>query len=429
MTHHFDVLVVGAGPAGIAAAVRAEEEGCSTAIVDENPHPGGQIWRSAPDKAEGGKAAVTADAWMGRLSRGSVQTFLGWHIFDAPTYKMLRAARDHETVQLHFKSLVIATGARERFLPFPGWTLPNVLGAGALQALVKAGLPIKSKRVVIAGTGPLLIAVAAYMKQRGADVAVLCEQAPLGRLMRFGFGLAQQPAKLAEAVRHGLEARGVRLRTSCWPAAALGEERLERVVLNDGGRLVELKADYLACGFHLVPNCELASLLGCALDGGYVRVDEFQQTSVPDLFSAGETTGIGGVAAALVEGQIAGLAAAGAREKTASLVKRRDATRQFTDLLDRTYALNPELRRLATPETILCRCEDVTMETARVHASWRAAKLQSRVGMGTCQGRICGGACEFLFGWGMESVRPPILPTSVGSLIGFAHKTSNICKD
>jgi D-hydroxyproline dehydrogenase subunit alpha len=230
--------------------------------------------------------------------------------------------------------------------------------------------------------------------------------------------LTRQPAKFADAVRYGWQARGVRLRTSCWPALALGEERLERVVLNDSGRLVEIKADYLACGFHLVPNCELASLLGCALDGGYVRVDEFQQTSVPNLFSAGEMTGIGGVEAALVEGQIAGLAAAGAREKAASLVKQRDETRRFTRLLDRTYALNPELRRLATPETILCRCEDVTVADTGAHASWRAAKLQSRVGMGACQGRICGGACEFLFGWGMESVRPPIQPTPVGNLIG-----------
>jgi D-hydroxyproline dehydrogenase subunit alpha len=420
MTHTFDVLVVGAGPAGIAAAIRAAEEGCRVGLVDENPQPGGQIWRGPSAKGKDGNAVGDAGEWIGRLRRGSVQTFFGWHIFDALAPKMLRGAYDSEAAEFHFKSLVIATGARERFLPFPGWTLPNVLGAGALQALVKTGLPIKGKRVVVAGTGPLLIAVAAYIRQRGAEIVAVCEQASLGRLVRFGFELVHHPAKLSDAVRYRWQARGVRLRTSCWPSAALGEERLERVVLNDGGRLVEVKADYLACGFHLVPNCELALLLGCALDGGYVRVDEFQQTSVPDLFSGGEMTGIGGVEAALVEGQIAGLTAAGAREKTASLVKQRDATRQFTRLLDRTYALNPELRRLATPETILCRCEDVTMETAQAHGSWRAAKLQSRVGMGACQGRICGGACEFLFGWGMESVRPPIQPTSVGSLIG-AH--------
>ena len=417
MTHHFDVLVVGAGPAGIAAAVRAAEEGCKVGLVDENLHLGGQIWRSSLEKAKQGKMAGDADEWIGRLSRASIETFWGWHIFDAPGPQKLRAARDAEAAEFHFKSLVLATGARERFLPFPGWTLPNVLGAGALQALMKAGLPIEGKRVIIAGTGPLLIAVAVYLRQRGAEVIALCEQAPLGRLLRFGMGLARHPAKMADAVRYGWRARGIRMRTNCWPTAAFGEERLEGVVLNDNSRRVELKADYLACGFHLVPNCELAVLLGCALDGSYVRVDEYQQTSVTDLFSAGETTGIGGVEAALVEGQIAGLAATGALQKTVSLRNERDAARQFTRLLGRTYALNPELRSLAAPDTILCRCEDVTIEEVRRHASWRAAKLQTRVGMGSCQGRICGPACEFLFGWGMESVRPPIQPTSIGSLI------------
>jgi D-hydroxyproline dehydrogenase subunit alpha len=409
MTHGFDVLIVGSGPAGIAAAVRAAERGRDVAIVDENFQPGGQIWR--------GSSVGIAQQWIERLNRASVQRFFGWHIFDARADGVLHASRDSSAAEFRFRSLIVATGARERFLPFPGWTLPNVLGAGALQVLVKSGLPIEGKRVVVAGTGPLLVAVTAYMQQHGADVVALCEQASLNKLARFGIGMASQPAKLVDAVRYLWQARGVQVRTSCWPTAAVGTEMLEGVVLSDRGKRVELKADFLACGFHLVPNYELAMLLGCALDGSYVRVDEFQQTSVPDVFSAGETTGIGGVAAALVEGEIAGLAAAGAGEEATSLFPRRDATRKFTRLLDRTFALNPALRKLAAPETILCRCEDVTMASMHGHGSWRAAKLQSRVGMGACQGRVCGAACEFLFGWGMESVRPPIQPTSVGSLI------------
>jgi D-hydroxyproline dehydrogenase subunit alpha len=410
MTHRFDVLVVGAGPAGIAAAVRAAEEGRDVAIVDESSQPGGQIWR--------GPSIGVGRQWIERLNRSSVQRFFGWHIFDSPAERVLRASRDSEVTEFRFRSLIVATGARERFLPFPGWTLPNVLGAGALQALVKSGLPIKGKQVIVAGTGPLLIAVTAYLRQHGADVVALCEQTSLSKLARFGVGIARQPAKLVDAVRYLWQGRGVRLRTTCWPIAALGAERLERVVVNDRGKRVELKADYLACGFHLVPNCELAMLVGCEMNGGYVRVDEFQQTSEPDVFSAGETTGIGGVDAALVGGEIAGLAAAGAREKAIKLFKRRDVTREFTRLLDRTFAFNAELRRLASPETILCRCEDVATAAAQAHGSWRAAKLQSRVGMGACQGRVCGAACEFLFGWGMESVRPPIQPTSVGNLMG-----------
>ncbi len=418
MTRSFDVLVVGAGPAGIAAAVCAADEGREVAIVDENPHPGGQIWRIGRENTEHGKVVGDAEVWMRRLDRTSVQSFLGWHIFDAPAPKVLRAAWGPEVAELHFKSLIIATGARERLLPFPGWTLPNVLGAGGLQALVKAGLPIRGKRVVVAGTGPLLIAVAVYLRQKGADVVALCEQASTSNLLKFGIGLLGQPTKLADAVRFGWQSRGIPLRTSCWPTAALGRDKLERVALNDNGRAVEIEADYLACGFHLVPNCQLVSLVGCVLDGSYVRVDEFQQTTVADVFSAGETTGVGGVEAALVEGQIAGLTAAGARQKAASLLKERNATRRFTRLLDRTYALNPDLRRLPASDTIVCRCEDVSMKAVQGNASWREAKLQSRVGMGACQGRICGAACEFLFGWGMESVRPPIQPVPVGSLIG-----------
>lgn len=424
MMEQVDVLVVGAGPAGIAAAVRAAAEGCRVAVVDENLHPGGQIGRGSAAGVRKREPVRGAEEWIARFNRTSVRGFFGWHIFDAPEPKTLRAARDSETMEFRFRSLVIATGARERFLPFPGWTLPNVLGAGGLQAMVKMGLPVRGKRVVVAGTGPLLVAVTAYLRKCGADVVALCEQASLRRLARFGLALAGQPAKLADAVRYGWRARGVRLRSNCWVTEALGEDHLEAVVLNDKGRLVKLETDYLACGFHLVPNCELASLLGCTLDCGFVLVDRFQQTSVKEIYSAGETTGVGGVEAALVEGEIAGLAAAGAHEKASALMKRRDATRRFTLLLDRTYALNPELRRLPAPETIVCRCEDVTMESIQAHASWRAAKLQSRVGMGACQGRICGGACEFLFGWGMESVRPPIQPTAVGNLIGAQAEIS-----
>ncbi len=118
MTRSFDVLVVGAGPAGIAAAVCAAEEGREVALVDENPRPGGQIWRSGTENVEHGKAVGDAEVWMRRLDRTSVQTFLGWHIFDAPAPKVLRAASGSEVAELHFKSLIIATGARERSFAF-----------------------------------------------------------------------------------------------------------------------------------------------------------------------------------------------------------------------------------------------------------------------------------------------------------------------
>src|SRR5262249_30555057 len=215
-----------------------------------------------------------------------------------------------------FDRLILATGARERFLPFPGWTLPNVMGAGGLQALVKTGLPIEGKRVVVAGSGPLLLAVAAYLRKRGADVLLVAEQAPVERLARFGVGLSW--GKILEAwrlkkdfSRKGATAqRKTRYLSGCWVLGAHGDEKLEGVTLKRGGKRWQVACDYLACGFHLVPNGELAELLGCAVEGGSVRVDEFQQTTVAKVYGAGEITGIGGLELSLVEGEIAGLAAA-----------------------------------------------------------------------------------------------------------------------
>jgi NADPH-dependent 2,4-dienoyl-CoA reductase/sulfur reductase-like enzyme len=199
--------------------------------------------------------------------------------------------------------------------------------------------------------------------------------------------------------------------------AAHGADKLESVELHRRGKRWSVACDYLACGFHLVPNLELAELLGCDINDGAVRVDEFQQTSVPHVYAAGESTGIGGLELSLVEGEIAGLGAAGSHEDARRLFPERAKQRRFADLLNRTFALRDELKTLAVPETIVCRCEDVVFDRLRAHDSWRAAKLQTRCGMGPCQGRICGSAVEFLFGWKVESVRPPILPVRVESLL------------
>jgi NADPH-dependent 2,4-dienoyl-CoA reductase/sulfur reductase-like enzyme len=177
-----------------------------------------------------------------------------------------------------------------------------------------------------------------------------------------------------------------------------------------------IACDYLACGFHLVPNVELQSLLGCKIDGGFVRVDEFQKTSVPGTFCAGEPTGIGGVELAMLEGEIAGLAAAGETVQARKLFGQRRKARRFAGWLDRTFRLRPELKALPTAETIVCRCEDVPYSRLREQRSWRAAKLQTRCGMGPCQGRVCGPATEFLFQWSPDSVRPPVFPARVESL-------------
>ena len=288
------------------------------------------------------------------------------------------------------------------------------MGAGGLQALVKTGLPIEGKRVVVAGSGPLLLAVAAYLRKRGAEVLLIAEQASSLQLVKFAIGLAGKRTQAFELKR---QLRGVPYRSGCWVLSAQGSDKLERVTLFRGGKRWQVSCDYLACGFHLVPNLELAELLGCVVDRNGVHVDEFQQTTVSQVYSAGETTGIGGLELSLVEGEIAGLAAAGKHEAAQKLFPEREKQRRFAGRLNQTFALRDELKQLCASETIVCRCEDVTFERLRAHGSWRAAKLQTRCGMGPCQGRVCGSAVEFLFGWRAESVRPPILPVRIDSLI------------
>jgi NADPH-dependent 2,4-dienoyl-CoA reductase/sulfur reductase-like enzyme len=403
-----DLLVVGAGPAGMAAAWRAAQGGAKVLVVDDNPAAGGQIWRGGPPEAQ---------VWFERIRSVEVEIINGARVFQQPRPGTLLAETTNGVHELEYSSVILATGARERFLPFPGWTLPNVMGAGGLQALVKTGLPIEGKRIVVAGSGPLLLAVAAYLRKRDADVLLIAEQASSMQLARFAMGSFSKRSQAFELRR---QLKDVPYRSGCWVAEAHGTEKLEGVTLVRGGvsgaKRWRVACDYLACGFHLVPNVELAELLGCEIESSSVRVDQFQQTTVPHVYSAGETTGIGGLELSLVEGEIAGLAASGKHEAARALFPFRAKQRKFANLLNRTFALRDELTKLPLPETIVCRCEDVTFERLREHHSWRAAKLQTRCGMGPCQGRVCGGAVEFLFGWRAESVRPPILPVKIDSL-------------
>jgi D-hydroxyproline dehydrogenase subunit alpha len=413
----FDVLVVGGGPAGMSAAVSAAECGAKAGIVDDNPYLGGQIWRG-----ETANSGSEASSWYEKLCRAGVEQLCGMRVTDQLEPTLLRAEGSIGGCDVRYRKLVLATGARERFLPFPGWTLPNVMGVGALQALVKSGLSIEGKRVMVAGTGPLLLAVASYLRRHGAKIGVICEQASRSSLAGFGLSLLSQPQKIAQVLSLRKDVSGIRFVTNCWPVAAGGDRVLKAVVLSRGGHIEKVPCDYLACGFHLVPNTELPALLGCRLKSGYVDVNEFQQTSVPFVFCAGEPTGIGGVELSLIEGRIAGLAATGREEEARKCFGKRTNLQKFATKLDHTFALRPELRNLPRSETIVCRCEDVTYGSLKRYASWRAAKLQTRCGMGPCQGRVCGPATQFFFSWTPDSVRPPIFPTTLENLAAMPCK-------
>lgn len=400
----------------MAAAVRAAERGVRVGIVDDNPALGGQIWRGGNESAQTKEAMV----WSRLLRAANITTLCGMKVFHQPQPGILLAETSDDLFELAYQNLILATGARERFLPFPGWTLPNVMGAGGLQAMVKAGLPIKGKRVVVAGTGPLLLAVAAYLCKHGGEVPMICEQASWSSLARFGMGLIGQPARMVQGLRLKKDLSGVPYAANAWPIAAHGRTFVEAVTISRNGKSHTIACDFLACGFHLVPNLELPMLLGCQVRCGYVQVDELQQTTVKGVFCAGEPTGIGGLELSLVEGQIAGLAAAGATTKARTLFRERNKCKRFARILNETFSLRSELRALPAQETIVCRCEDIAYSRLQEHVTWRAAKLHTRCGMGPCQGRVCGPATEFLFRWNPDSVRPPIFPVRVENLAALA---------
>ena len=407
-----EILVVGGGPAGMSAALSAAENGSRVTVVDDNPRLGGQIWRAELGRAKSDPAA----ALIAEIDRGNVEILNAAHVFAARSETCLAAETPQGRVEIEFQKLIVATGARELFLPFPGWTRLNVFGAGGLQAFVKGGLKIEGKRVVVAGTGPLLLAVADYLKANGAVVVAIVEQATSAKINRFARGLRRSPAKLLQAAVLRAKLIGVPYLKDAWVTAANGGDKLESVTIHSGRRSRTIDCDYLACGYHLVPNTELAELLGCQVENGFVVVDKFQQTSQANIFCAGEPTGIGGVEASIVEGTIAGYAAAGDERRSMEYFSKRDKARQFGSALNRTFAIRDELRSLADETTVVCRCEDVQYGQLIEFENWRTAKLQTRCGMGPCQGRVCGAAAEFLFGWTVDSVRPPIFPVKLENL-------------
>jgi NADPH-dependent 2,4-dienoyl-CoA reductase/sulfur reductase-like enzyme len=410
-----DIVVVGAGPAGIAAACSAAGTGSSVVVFDDNPSAGGQIWRGMDASSPG--STDSARTWLRRFQRSGASLHAGSRVLGlGPMAKSLLIEDQQGVRVVRYRRLILATGARELFLPFPGWTLPNVFGVGGIQALAKSGLPVGMKRVVVAGTGPLLLAVAAYLRAHGAQVSLIAEQAPFRTLAGFSQHLINFPSKISEAVQLQSKLIGVPYHWGAWVESAAGGRQVESVTIRKGNHRWVEPCDYLAVAFGFCGNVELPALLGCALRGSCVEVDTLQRTTVEDVYCAGEPTGIGGVDLALVEGEIAGFAAAGLLDKAVTRQPVRDRWRRFAVALNAAFSPRAELRSLAQANTIVCRCEDVSWGRIQAHTSWRSAKLHARCGMGPCQGRICGAAVEFLKGWGSESVRPPIFPTAVGNL-------------
>jgi len=426
-----DVAVVGAGPAGIAAACAACGAGARVAVVDEQPAPGGQIWRGHPSAA--GRAAIAA------LHASPAVVLSGTAVWaaegDGATLLTLDASGAPGAVRA--RAVVVATGAHDRPVAFPGWTLPGVFTAGGAQALAKGQGVAVGRRVVLAGAGPFLLPVARELRRAGATVVAVAEATRRRDWVRQATVAGRDPGRLREYGRYRRALAGVDLLWGHVVVGADGDEVVESVTLApcdgawrpDHGRARTLAVDAVCTAYGFVPVVELARTLGCALTPqGTVRCDADQRTTVPRVFVAGEPTGIGGADLAGAEGAIAGAAAAAharavaAPARPPALERRRRRHARFAALLEALFGPRPGLWELAAPETVLCRCEDVTAGEVRAaavgaHGDLAALKQVTRVGQGPCQGRMCGELVARAAGAaGPYNQRPPLRPIPLGTL-------------
>jgi NADPH-dependent 2,4-dienoyl-CoA reductase/sulfur reductase-like enzyme len=449
-----DIVVIGGGPAGLEAAQAAaaalaragrwhtgtHRGDAGVVLLDGGRLPGGQIWRARGDALHPRARELTAAG-----EAAGVRIVSGRRVVGVLPQRRLLLDEPHDEAgprRLAWRRLVLATGARERLLPFPGWTLPGVFGAGGLQALAKGGWPVAGRRVLVAGTGPLLVAAAVTLQREGAEIAGLVEEASWAALARFGATLLGHPAQGLQALRFGGALAGARMRAGWRVVAAEGSGRLERVVLapvhDDAVERVVIPCDALAAGWGLVPDIALARLLGCdradTLGCTAIGADAVGRTSRPDVFAAGEITGIAGARAARIAGRRAGLAAAldlleGGTRQGASADDVADARalareHRFAATVARCFPPPRDLASRLAPDTLVCRCEDVAWRALREHAALRAAKLATRCGMGHCQGRLCHDALSLIQGASPLEPHPPVFPVELGALLASDDATA-----
>lgn len=406
-----EVTIVGAGPGGLAAARCLAAAGKEVVLIDEAPQPGGRVWA-------GTMTAVSheAEAFFARGPTRITMHTASRVIAANPREIMIEHATG--TARIRFETLILATGARELQLPFPGWTIPGVMGAGGLQLMAKAGMNFDGKRVVLAGSGPLLLASAVSLRAAGARVLAVAEQAPWRRMLPFAATLLGYPDRLGQALKLRAQLGFSGIHWSTRVLAATGDNWLQSVTLQHAnGKKLSIACDYLGVSFGLVPNIELAALLGCSLTSERaVAVDAFGQTTIANVYAVGEMTGIGGKAKALLEGECAALKILGREQDCKRLARRLAAEQRYAALLQRCFAVRETEFTPPTPDTIVCRCEDVTWQQVAEAKSWREARLESRCGMGYCQGRSCGAALAVLKGFVQTDWREPVYPCRLTSL-------------
>jgi thioredoxin reductase len=415
-----DVFVVGAGPAGLAAATTCAQHGLSVALADEQPSPGGQVYRAAVDGPlarsdllgdDYRRGASLADAFERSGARYLARTTV-WSVERRDDGFGIALSTSRAASVAHARAIVIATGALERPFPVAGWTLPGVMMAGAAQALLKSSAVVATDGVVLAGNGPLMWLVAWQYVRAGAPPLALLDTTPRGRLRQ---AMSHAPAFLASGYfGKGLSLvrdvrRRVRVIEYVDALAIEGDDAARCVRFRADGKAHAIEAQHVLLHQGVVPDTNIATALGCAIEWDDANacfrptVDAWGGTSVPGAYVAGDGAGIAGAEAAALRGQLAALAVANAqgrlqgseRDLLARPLVRAHAQavrgRRFLDALYRPA----DAFRIPQGETVACRCEEVPAaaiaRAAREGCTGpNQVKAFTRCGMGPCQARYCG---------------------------------------
>ena len=455
-----DVAIVGAGPAGLAAAVEAARAGLNVVLVDENASSGGQIWRRLPgefaESLREGAIDPAARPLFAASSELKIRSFFRTTVWGAFGKGQLEAAGPEGPFRICAPHIILATGAHDRPVALPGWTLPGVMTVGGAQVLLKGQKTLPRGRVLLAGTGPLLLVVAAQYARARADIVAVAEAASSASLLSHIPALLGSPGLM---LRGALYRISLGLRFVPWHARTVvvrieGRASVEAAVLATldphgqirPGSERRVACDMVLLGYGLVPSLELTRLLGCAMRFDGVRKsftpersDEFETTE-RGVFVVGDGAGVAGAVVAVEEGRVAGLAVARlvgrlssdeARSRQEISWRRLKRLHAFRVAMDEVYRLPDVLAALAGPDTVLCRCEDVTVaqvDSAIADGAREAAqvKLWTRAGMGPCQGRMCHPSIVIALSRatgktiaevGPYGVRAPIKPLDVETLL------------
>lgn len=456
-----DLAIIGAGPAGMAAAAKAKALGLDAVVIDEQHEPGGQIYRGVGSAPLADQRILGDDYYHGRKLHDAMHTcgveyLPGTSVWDVESDLTLNVSCQGHSKQIRTRRLLITTGAQERPVPFPGWTLPGVITCGAAQILLKASAVAPVAPLVIAGSGPLMLLIAAQLSRAGVPIAGVLDTTPrqnYGKALRHLPGALRNPklllkglGLLKEIKRAGIAyVTGVETLT----AEPGSDERLARVRYRRKGQLEQIDCQSLLVHQGVVPNVQLTRAL--ELDHEWnkqqqcwePRLDAWGETTRPGIFVAGDSGGIAGAQAAEQGGRRAVLQVAhqlgrlGKAERDAQSTVVRKALAPHLAIRPFLDVLYQPARAFLVPEddTIVCRCEEVTAGELRHIADAgckgpNQAKAFCRAGMGPCQGRLCGLTVSQVLadrsGQPMDAVgyyhiRPPIKPLTLGELADIAE--------